>query len=99
MAGKSVLDSHGLSGAALLPGRGKIPQLAFVPHDFDATVRFWIERMAVGPFFMLGPQRYQNAVYRGTPIALEVTLAAPLSASSSATPGAVPRRAAASSRA
>jgi hypothetical protein len=61
--------------AAKLPGRGEVKQIAFVPHDFDGALRFWIERMGVGPFFLLEHLPYRNVVYRGEPIEIDVSVA------------------------
>jgi methylmalonyl-CoA/ethylmalonyl-CoA epimerase len=60
---------------AILPGRGKVIQLAFVPKDFDAALRFWIERMGIGPFYLLEHLPYQNVIYRGQPITVDATVA------------------------
>jgi methylmalonyl-CoA/ethylmalonyl-CoA epimerase len=32
---------------------GEVNQIAFVPEDFDAALRFWVETMGAGPFFVL----------------------------------------------
>jgi len=55
--------------------RGKVIQLAFVPKDFDGALRFWIERMGVGPFYLLEHLPYQNVIYRGQPITVDATVA------------------------
>jgi hypothetical protein len=55
--------------------RGKVIQLAFVPKDFDGALRFWIECMGVGPFYLLEHLPYQNVIYRGQPIAVDATVA------------------------
>lgn len=60
---------------ASLRGRGEIMQLAYVPRDFDATLRFWIERMGVGPFYMMEHMPYQDVVYRGKPISIDCSVA------------------------
>jgi methylmalonyl-CoA/ethylmalonyl-CoA epimerase len=60
---------------ASLRGRGKVIQLAFVPKDFDAALRFWIERMGIGPFYLLEHLPYQNVIYRGRPITVDATVA------------------------
>ena len=31
---------------------GAVMQIAYVPADFDAALRFWIDIMGVGPFFV-----------------------------------------------
>jgi len=58
-----------------LRGRGSVIQLAFVPKDFDGALRFWIERMGVGPFYLLEHLPYQNVIYRGKPITVDATVA------------------------
>lgn len=45
---------------------GPVMQIAFVPKDFDAAVRYWTQTMGVGPFFLmeniqLGDMRYLGA--------------------------------------
>ncbi|HEX8447872.1 MAG TPA: VOC family protein [Sphingomonas sp.] len=44
---------------------GPVMQLAFVPHDFEAAIRFWTETMGAGPFFRLPHIAYRAARYRG----------------------------------
>lgn len=71
----------GLEGAgAVIPSlplarRSDVRQIAFVPTDFDAALRFWTESMGVGPFFLLDHLPYRDVVYRGTPIAIDVSVA------------------------
>lgn len=45
---------------------GEIMQLAYLPTDFDAALRYWTQTMGVGPFFemkniQLGDMRYRDA--------------------------------------
>lgn len=40
-------------------------QLAFVPADFDAALKFWIEVVGAGPFFAINHVRLENLKYRG----------------------------------
>jgi hypothetical protein len=58
-----------------LPARGAIRQLAFVPDDPDATLKFWIESMGVGPFYKLEHLPYEDVIYRGKPISIDVSVA------------------------
>jgi len=44
---------------------GAVMQLAFVPADFDATLRFWIETMGAGPFYILSGYDPDWTRYRG----------------------------------
>jgi catechol 2,3-dioxygenase-like lactoylglutathione lyase family enzyme len=46
---------------------GPVMQLAFVPSDFDAAVRYWTETMGVGPFFLMENIALENMRYLGEP--------------------------------
>jgi len=46
---------------------GPITQLAFVPADFDSALRFWVETMGAGPFFLLEHVKMEGLRYRGQP--------------------------------
>lgn len=46
---------------------GPVMQLAFVPSDFDAAVRYWTGTMGVGPFFLMENIRLEDMRYRGQP--------------------------------
>lgn len=46
---------------------GDIVQIAYLPTDFDATLKHWIEVMGVGPFFILKDVRLGDMTYRGAP--------------------------------
>src|SRR4051812_6252876 len=48
-----------------LASLGPIMQLAFVPADFDACLKFWIETMGAGPFFLIEHVKLENLKYRG----------------------------------
>jgi hypothetical protein len=50
---------------------GPIVQLGFVPRNFDAAVRFWTQKLGVGPFFMCNPFVVGRLVYRDIPIQLD----------------------------
>jgi methylmalonyl-CoA/ethylmalonyl-CoA epimerase len=59
---------------SLITSIGSVTQLAFVPSDFDATLKFWLETMGVGPFHIL-KARIETAKYRGQATVPEVTTA------------------------
>lgn len=46
---------------------GPIMQLAFVPSDFEAALRYWNEVMGVGPFFLMENIQLENMRYMGEP--------------------------------
>jgi len=59
----------------LITGLGEIMQMAFVPRDFDAALRFWTETMGVGPFFLSEHVRLQDVRYRGRPTDVDFGIA------------------------
>lgn len=54
---------------------GPVMQIAFVPEDFDAAIRYWTQTMGVGPFFLLENIALENMRYRGAPSDCVFTLA------------------------
>jgi methylmalonyl-CoA/ethylmalonyl-CoA epimerase len=54
---------------------GPIRQLAFVPTDFTAALKFWTTVMGVGPFFYLEHLPLTNVYYRGRPIEIDCSAA------------------------
>lgn len=46
---------------------GDIVQLAYLPEDFDAAVKYWTEIMGVGPFFLIKNVQLGEMKYRGVP--------------------------------
>ncbi len=46
---------------------GKVIQLAFLPHDFDAALKHWTQVMGVGPFYMFEGAHLVDMTYRGEP--------------------------------
>jgi methylmalonyl-CoA/ethylmalonyl-CoA epimerase len=53
---------------------GEIMQLAYVPEDFDATLKFWIETVGAGPFFALDHVRLDDVKYRGAPVEIDFSM-------------------------
>lgn len=58
-----------------LPSMAPIAQLAYVPSDFDATVKYWTETMGVGPFFLFENIALDDMRYRGEPTEARFTVA------------------------
>jgi catechol 2,3-dioxygenase-like lactoylglutathione lyase family enzyme len=52
-------------GKILIAQLGEVMQIAFIPADFDAALRFWTETMGVGPFFLIDRVKMTDAKYRG----------------------------------
>ena len=50
-----------------IPQLGDIMQLAYLPSDFDASLKYWTETMGVGPFFLIENVQLGDARYRGAP--------------------------------
>jgi catechol 2,3-dioxygenase-like lactoylglutathione lyase family enzyme len=44
---------------------GEIMQLAYLPSDFDAALKYWTETMGVGPFFEMADIQLGDMRYRG----------------------------------
>lgn len=54
---------------------GPIVQLAFVPKDFDAALKYWTTVMGVGPFFLLEHLPLVDVRYRGMPSNVDMSAA------------------------
>lgn len=50
-----------------LKALGEVIQLAYFPTDFDAALKYWIEIVGVGPFFVLNDVRLGEMKYKGQP--------------------------------
>lgn len=50
-------------------------QIAYVPADFEGAIDYWTRRMGVGPFFVRKNVVLEQAVYRGTPSAIDIDMA------------------------
>lgn len=46
---------------------GPVGQLAYLPADFDAAVKYWTETMGVGPFYLMENVALGDCKYRGQP--------------------------------
>ena len=54
----------------LLKKLGDVIQIAFFPTDFDAAMKYWIETVGVGPFFVLNDVQLGEMKYKGQPMAI-----------------------------
>lgn len=65
--------------ASVIPGPlkalGDVIQLAYFPTDFDAAMKYWIETIGVGPFFVLNDVRLIDMKYKGQPTDAPFTMA------------------------
>lgn len=53
---------------------GEVMQLAYVPDDFDAALKFWVETMGAGPFFALDHVALEDVRYQGKPANIDFSL-------------------------
>ena len=54
-----------MSRTGSLSALGEVFQLAFVPGDFDGALKFWIDTMGAGPFWMLDHVRLEDMRHQG----------------------------------
>jgi methylmalonyl-CoA/ethylmalonyl-CoA epimerase len=56
---------------------GPVMQLGFVVPDLELATQHWMQKVGLGPFFMIENVQYAEAYYRGAPaeIAMSVALA------------------------
>ena len=52
-----------------------VRQLAYVVRDLDAALKYWVDTLKVGPFFLFEHCPLENQRYRGKPSNVDVTLA------------------------
>lgn len=56
-----------MAGIGSIKALGDIIQMAYLPEDFDATLRYWTETVGVGPFFLMENIQLGDMRYRGQP--------------------------------
>lgn len=56
-----------MAGIGSIKALGDIIQMAYLPEDFDAALRYWTETVGVGPFFLMENIRLGDMRYRGRP--------------------------------
>lgn len=54
---------------------GEVFQIAFVPADFDAALRFWTETIGAGPFYLMEHIQAENCKYKGEPASFDFSAA------------------------
>ncbi len=54
---------------------GAVMQIAYVPDDFDAALRFWTDVMGVGPFYVREHVQLARVLYRGEETAPDFDMA------------------------
>lgn len=63
------------ASTAVIADIGDVMQLAFVPADFDATLKLWIETMGAGPFYLLRARHEEFAQFNGRDTRPDLTIA------------------------
>jgi len=56
-----------MPGIGPIKALGDIIQMAYLPEDFDATLRYWTETVGVGPFYLMENIQLGEMRYRGEP--------------------------------
>lgn len=59
---------------SLIAQLGTVMQLAYVPRDFDAAVRYWTETMGVGPFFRIDHIACDEVRHRGVKVDVDFSV-------------------------
>jgi hypothetical protein len=52
-----------------------VRQLAYVTRDLDAAIKYWVDVLHVGPFFLIEHITLENQRYRGTPSNTDLSIA------------------------
>ena len=63
-----------MSARGSVASLGEIMQLAYVPADFDQTLKFWIETVGAGPFFAIDHVQLENVTYFGAPVEIDFSM-------------------------
>ena len=53
---------------------GEIMQMAYVPADFERTLKFWTGTIGAGPFFAIDHVKLQGTHYRGSSIEIDFSM-------------------------
>jgi hypothetical protein len=56
-----------MSKVSSIKALGDVVQMAYLPEDFDAALKYWTETVGVGPFFLMENVRLGEMKYRGQP--------------------------------
>ena len=58
-----------------MTGLGPVKQLAFVPSDFDGTLKYWIQTTGAGPFYLLPHLPADGLQYRSEVVRPDLSVA------------------------
>ena len=64
-----------MTDQVLPPPLGSVSQVAYVVEDMDRALKYWIDVMNAGPFFLFEHAQLEDQVYRGGPSTVDATLA------------------------
>ncbi|WP_165321805.1 VOC family protein [Rhizorhabdus phycosphaerae] len=56
-----------MTSVSKIKALGDVVQMAYLPKDFDAALKYWTETVGVGPFFLMENVRLGEMKYRGQP--------------------------------
>ena len=54
---------------------GPVMQLGFVVPDLELAMQHWLQKVGLGPFFMIENVQYAEAYFRGAPANIEMSVA------------------------
>jgi catechol 2,3-dioxygenase-like lactoylglutathione lyase family enzyme len=63
-----------MKGPVSLARFGDIMQMAYVPGDFEAALKFWTETVGAGPFFAIDHVRLERVRYCGEPTEIDFSM-------------------------
>lgn len=64
-----------MTAARAISALGPVGQLAYLPGDFDATLKYWTQTMGVGPFFLMENISLGDMKYKGLPTSAVFSIA------------------------
>jgi len=63
-----------MTDKALIARLGSVMQMAYVPQDLDAALRYWTDTMGIGPFYRLEHIALDKAKYRGEEVHVDFSV-------------------------
>ena len=54
---------------------GPVMQLGFVVNDLEHAMRHWLDKVGIGPFFILEHVQFAQVLHRGTPADIDMSVA------------------------
>ena len=64
-----------MSEQILPPPLGSVSQVAYVIEDMERALKYWVDVLNTGPFFVFEHAQLEHQRYRGAPSEVDVTLA------------------------